>query len=125
MKSISVIEPGKITYPIGVYEKYNLYLIQEYEKLLDLIPKLDYSLQRKEAIILYTRKLVEELENLLKDNTEVSIEKIFHVMDWEENLRHFYTLLEIRFVELRVGSIQNLDIFLRKEKLNKINKIDD
>jgi len=103
---IATYGKGYAIYPTAVYEKYNLYLIKEYNKL---------------DINLYGRdKYINEVIDLLNDNTGDN-KKILGVVDWEEHLIHYYHILNTYLFKNQLGlPLKTLNDFLRKEKLEKL-----
>lgn len=126
MKNISTIKNNTITYPTGVYLKYNLYLIEEYKKFIIILQTHPLEERIRLQLIKYlTSKLTSkltELENLLIDNNGDSVSKFFNVNDWEENLREYYTTLNKIKYDGYIP-LKTIDTFLRMEKLEKIKSL--
>lgn len=110
---IAIIKNNSITYPTDVYLEYNLYLIDEYTKFALSISQEQYSSVMKNRII--------SLEELIEDNT-IDKSKIFNIMDWEENLVHHYNILNSIYKHKKMKSLVSIESFLRKCKLQKINR---
>ena len=118
---------GGMVYPTGVYEDYNLYLIGEYEKFVDVIINhsdisVDPEIERIKMSNLIS-DFIEELKDLLENNTGEP-KDIFAVMSWEEILVQAYDRLDFTYkhnnVEYKIRSIES---FLRKEKLKRISDV--
>jgi len=111
---------GSVNYPTGVYEKYNIYLIKEYEKLYLWLE--NSYLSTKD----YSKKLVlneiKDLNYLLSENTSNDITKIFNVMGWEFELSKRYELLNRTLVYNNMEPLIKIEIFMRREKLDRIKK---
>lgn len=126
--SISIIKDNSIWYPKNVYYKYNIYLIEEYEKFL-----VHTTL---EPVRVKVKKIIDELRELLDDNTvdgdpdtPLPATKIFNIMEWEENLIHHFDVLYASIKHRNENSdkykvvpqIKPIMNFLRKEKLERLN----
>jgi len=118
--SLVVYGKGSVTYPTDVYEKYNRYLIKEYEKYYLW---LDTSyLGKKELSMSLTLREITELNYLLEENTNTDVTKIFNVMNWEEELSKSYRLLNNTLVYNNMEGLIKIETFMRKEKLEAIKK---
>lgn len=131
--SISVMKDNCICYPTEVYYKYNLYLIREYKLFKYKISKLNLGDMAAKRNKKYCEGVILELCELLEDNISHDTSNIFSTMDWEENLHrryenliNFYDKLKNRFDEYGmkcfIKKIKTIEIFLRQEKLERINE---
>ena len=122
--SISIINNNTVTYPTDVYYRYNIYLINEYEKFLKNTTN--------EGVIVRVKNIIGELQELLSENItdgnpdlSLPVTKIFNVMNWEENLFKHFELLDASLKYINEKSISPIEMFLRKAKLEKLNNIYD
>lgn len=119
--SISIIKNNTILYPIDVYKKYNIYLIDKYNFFLKTVTH--------EKVIIRFKEIIIELQELLTDNTSdvpnkpLSITKLLNTTDWEDELISHYKLLNDFCNLMNISSILNIEAFLRKEKLEKLNSL--
>jgi hypothetical protein len=115
---LATYRQGSVNYPTGVYEKYNLYLIKEYEKLYIWF---DNKGNNENAMKLVLREIT-DLNYLLSENTSNDITKIFNVMGWEEELSRSYRLLDRTRIYNNMEPLVKIKTFMRREKLKKIKK---
>ena len=117
--SLAVYDKGSVSYPTDVYEKYNRYLIKEYEKFYLWLDK-SY-LGKKELSMSLTLREITELNYLLKENTS-DVTKMFNVMNWEDSLLSSYRLINNTLVHNNMEPLVKIETFMRREKLDKIQK---
>ena len=121
--SIAVYSKGSVSYPTGVYEQYNRYLIKEYENFYLWLDK--SSLGNKETSMRLVLREITDLNYLLSENTSETGEdfvKVFNVTTWEDSLTRSYRLLNRILTYNNMKGIKKIEFFLRKEKLNRIKK---
>jgi len=122
---LEIIKDNTITYNTELYRKYNLYLIDKYKEFFENNQQYKYSN--------HIHRIIIELEDLLNDNNSNDITKILNVTDWEEHLIYHYSILKYAEGEGKIiaqanaivakFSLNSIEIFLRKLKLEKLNEI--
>ena len=118
--SIAFYGKGSVTYPTDVYEKYNKYLIKEYEKLY-LWLRLS-SLGNKETFMKLVLTEIRDLNYLLQENTSHDSIKILNITTWEDSLSKSYRLINNTLVYNNMEGLIKIETFMRREKLEKIKK---
>lgn len=121
--TISKVYNNSIIYPTGVYYEYNLYLIEEYNILIDKILNINDGTPKTNAIKII-ESFLKSLEDLLKKNISNDINTALNVLDWEDEMDFYYNSLIETYKNKRIKNkrfIKSINSFLRKEKLKKIN----
>jgi len=118
---IAKIKDNSIIYPTDIYEKYNLYLIDEYTKFLN---NTDDAHENQKILI---AKIIIELQELLDDNkpdpgTTEYVLKLLNVMRWEKQLVDQYKLLDKVNKYRGLKPLISIENFVRKYKLEKLSK---
>jgi len=118
---IAVYKDNSVIYPTDIYEKYNKYLIAEFEKILDSMdPEHQHFISDQKVV----QHVINKVKILLENNTgELTREKLLNVTSWEEELNHYYYNLDRYFIHNKLPRALKIETLLRKEKLNKLKNI--
>jgi len=113
---LETIKGNTVIYSTELYGKYNLYLIDEHKKFMTRVECVPTVVDRVNRIIL-------KLQDILDFQTEANLEHPFRVMDWEESLISYYTVLDNTYKQKGMKSIMSITNFLRKIKLEKLKSL--
>jgi hypothetical protein len=120
---IAIETQNGIIYPVDVYMKYNLYLIDRCSKFSDFVARMDISDSERDNHKAVINCCISQLNSIYVNKGQPSVAGSVNICIWEENLNTFYRIINRILLLYECKPLLTIETFLRYQKLNKIKNL--